>query len=175
DGVALQWKSFNNGDGVAYSYHDETWSSVVLSGAHSQLVEVSSPGITVAGDRYGGICQNISGLTPGAPYWFTLNNLVRVSNDVSRPSDFSDAVQWGYVSGAGADCRAAANVSNWQIVPSGDVTYRLTPGRYNSYATGFLAPSDSLTLFIRTFKPWPTGKFELNVNLDGVSLKGYRP
>ncbi len=174
DGVASQWKSFNNGDGVAYSYHDETWSSVVLSGAHSQLVEVSSPGVTVAGDRYGGICQNISGLTPGAPYWFTLNNLVRVSNDVSRPGDFSNAVQWGYLPSASVDCRGATSVSNWQIVPSGDVTYRLMPGRYNSYATEFLAPSDSLTLFIRTFKPWPTGKFELNVNLDGVSLRGYR-
>jgi len=174
DGVASQWQSFVNGTGVSFSYHDDTWSPIVFSGAHSQLVEVSSPGVTVVGDHYGGICQSISGLTPGALYRFTLNSMLRVSTDVSRPGDFSNAVQWGYLPSASADCRAAAGVSNWQIVPSGDVTYRLKPGPYTPYAAEFLAPSDLMTLFIRVFKPWPTGKFELNANLDGVSLRGYR-
>jgi hypothetical protein len=38
----------------------------------------------------------------------------------------------------------------------------------------FEAPSSEITLFIRAWKKWGTAQRELDVNLDAITLKGYK-
>jgi hypothetical protein len=176
NGVANQWSSFNQGGDLflRYSYFDATWQSVVLNGSHSQAIRVSSPGLLIwSPEGASGICQTIGGLTPGAQYWLTLNGLLHVSDNVSRPSDFANIVQWGYATSASSAC-APSSVNNWRTVPWSNVTFHNAPGRYNTYATDFVAPSQSLALFVRVSKNLPVGRFELDLNLDQISLKGYK-
>jgi hypothetical protein len=176
NGVANQWSSFNQGGDLflRFAYLDATWQSVVLNGSYAQTVRVSSPGLLIwSPEGSSGICQTVSGLTPGAQYWLTLNGLLHVSDNVSRPSDFANIVQWSYAPGASTGC-VSSSVNNWQTVPWSTVTYHNTPGRYNTFTADFVAPSDTLTLFIRAAKSWPVGRFELDLNLDQVSLKGYK-
>ena len=176
NGVANSWGSSNQGGDLflRFAYLDATWSSVVLNASHAQTLRVSSPGLLIwspAGES--AICQTVSGLTPGAQYWLTMNGMLHVSDNVSRPSDFANGVQWGYAPGSVANC-SSSSVNNWQTVPWSNVTYHVAPGRYNAFATDFIAPWDTLTLFVRISKNWPIGKFELDLNLDQLSLKGYK-
>jgi hypothetical protein len=171
--VGKGWGWFDNGGEATYGFYDETWTPVVYDGMHSQLIEIntfcrggSDP------DRYAGIYQRVSGLTPGATYKLSLYGMLRaLSDDEDRTTGYNYRVQWGYDPSGGTDWMA---VDNWVEIPWDEVHPRLDPGDMSSYTVSFKAPSSEITLFIRAWKKWGTARRELDVNLDAITLKGYK-
>ncbi|MBI5302075.1 MAG: hypothetical protein HY868_08060 [Chloroflexi bacterium] len=182
NGVALNWNTFNNGGRITYAFYDDTWQPAVPEGKHSQLIEIWNLGLsefdpTQEPDRYAGICQAVTGLTPNAQYYLDAKGLVRISatETVSTTlTDWSYSAQVGMLNGASADCGAWTRVTNWQTMPW-TTEYRDLPTKINSYSAIFFAPSDTVTLFFRAWKKWPTGNREFLVNLDALSVAGYKP
>ena len=183
DAIANFWSFFNNGGRDVYEVpYDDTWKSVATSGAHSQLLEINT---TMYGerdpnqesDRYAGICQVVTGLTPGASYYVTGNGILRVSNveDPAHLDDWSYVAQWGYQPGANPDCSTWGSVSNWQTLPWGHVDYRESPTKINSLSYVIFAPSDTLTVYFRAWKKWAIGAREMLLNFDDLSFAGYQP
>jgi hypothetical protein len=170
--VGTGWGWFENGGEATYGYYDEIWTPVVYDGEHSQLIEINT--FCCGGsdpDRYSGISQKVSGLTPGATYRLLLHGMLRVrSDDEDREGD-NYRVQWGYDPDGGHDWTA---VDNWVVIPWDEVYTRLDPGEMSSYTVTFEAPSNEITLFIRAWKKWGTARREMDVNLDAITLKGYK-
>ncbi|MDE3091318.1 MAG: hypothetical protein KGJ80_18280 [Chloroflexota bacterium] len=180
--VARFWGFFNNGGRNVYEVpYDDTWKQVVTSGQHSQLLEINN---TMYGefdpyqeaDRYAGICQVVTGLTPGASYYVTGNGLLRVSEveKTAHLDDWSYVGQWGYSQNANPDCSAWNSVSNWQTLPWGHVDYRESPTKINSFTYVIIAPSDTLTVYFRAWKKWAIGAREMLLNFDDLSFAGYK-
>jgi len=170
--VGNEWGWFNNDGQATYGYYDETWTPVIYDGTHSQLLEIntfcrggSDP------DRYSGIYQAVSGLTPGATYKLSLYGMLRVRAFDPDREGYNYRVQWGYDPKGGTDWQA---VTNWVEIPWNTVYDRLDPGSMEGYEAAFEAPSGQVTIFIRAWKKWATAKRELDVNLDGITLTGYQ-
>ncbi len=181
--VANNWSFFNNGGRDVFEVpYDDTWAAVATSGKHSQLLEINTTMYGVGdpyqeADRYAGICQVVTGLTPGASYYVTGNGLLRVS-EVEKPihlDDWSYVGQWGYSQGATPDCSAWNSVDNWQTLPWGHVDYRESPTKINSFTYVIFAPSDTLTVYFRAWKKWAIGAREMLLNFDDLSFAGYKP
>jgi hypothetical protein len=170
--VGKGWAAFENGGRAAYGFYDDTWAPVVFDGSHSQLIEINT--VEQAGsdpDRYAGVFQTVEGLTQGATYRLSLRGMLRVlANDADREG-YSYRVEWGHATGASSDWRA---VTTWVEIPWDSVYERLEPGDMGGYETTLVAPSSQLTLFVRAWKKWGTIGRELDVNLDAISLKGYK-
>ncbi len=83
----------------------------------------------------------------------------------------TSSVQWGYDPSGGTDWRA---VTNWAELPWNTVYTRLDPGQMSSFTTTFAAPSDKVTIFIRVWKKWATLGRELDVDLDSITLTGFK-
>ena len=170
--VGTGWGWFENGGEATYGYYDETWPPVVYDGDHSQLLEINT--LERAGsdpDRYSGIYQEVAGLTPGATYRLSLHGMLRVRGDDADREDTNYRVQWGYDPAGGNDWTL---VDNWVEIPWDEVYTRLDPGEMDSYEVAFEAPASEITLFVRAWKKWGTPNRELDVNLDGITLKGYK-
>ncbi|HDN80763.1 MAG: hypothetical protein DRI61_08720 [Chloroflexi bacterium] len=176
DGVGLGWQKFDNGGNATYGWYDDTWTPVVWDGDHSQLIEINTfcRGASDP-DRYAGIFQTVEGLTPGATYELSFHGIIRaVEGDpviAGLEDPYSYQVQWGYDPAGGTDWKA---VTNWVDVPWYDVYPRLSPGGFSDYVTSFKAPSERITIFIRLWKKWGTARREVDFNVDGISLKGYK-
>lgn len=179
NGVANRWGSFTNGGrNVTYGFYDDTWRPVSVPGAHSQLIGINALAYAYAdpnqeADRYAGICQVITGLTPQATYYVSANGVLRVTAPDANTDDWSWAFQWGYQPGADPSCAGWNNVTTWQVVPWGHVDYTETPTQVNAYTTVFAAPSDTLTVYFRGWKKWAVGQREFLLNLDNLSVAGY--
>jgi hypothetical protein len=170
--VGSGWGWFENGGAAAYGFYDETWPPVVFEGEHSQLIEINT--IDRSGsdpDRYAGISQTVVGLTPGATYKLSLHGMLRVRSDDEDREGTNYRVQWGHDPDGGNDWTL---VENWVEIPWDEVYTRLDPGEMSSYTVTFEAPSSEITLFIRAWKKWGTAQRELDVNLDAITLKGYK-
>lgn len=180
NGVALQWKSFDNGGrNVMHQLYDDTWQGVVTSGKHSQLIEISTVGHGyfdpyAEGDRYAGICQVVSGLTSQAAYHLSLNGAIRITEGDQHLDDWSWVAQWGYQVGADPQCGKWNEVSNWDVFPWGQVSYRETTPKMNPFNKVIFAPTNSLTLYFRAWKKWAIGAREFLVNFDDISFAGYK-
>jgi hypothetical protein len=170
--VGNSWGWFNNDGQATYGYYDETWTPVVYDGLHSQMLEINTFSWGAADpDRYSGIYQTVTGLTPGATYHLSLYGMLRVRGDDPDREGYNYRVQWGYDPAGGTDWTA---VTNWVEIPWDTVYDRLAPGDMEGYASAFEAPSKKITVFIRAWKKWGTTERELDVNLDGITLSGYR-
>jgi hypothetical protein len=170
--VGNGWGWFDNGGQAAFGFYDETWAPVVYDGAHGQLIEINT--YYRAGsdpDRYAGVYQTVTGLTPGATYKLSMHGMLRALADDADLAGYNYRVQWGYDPAGGADWTA---VTNWVEVPWDTVYPRLAPGEMSSYTVSFAAPSSKITLFIRAWKKWGTAQRELDVNLDAITLKGFK-
>ncbi|RME64107.1 MAG: hypothetical protein D6790_03695, partial [Caldilineae bacterium] len=110
--VGKSWGAFTNGGAANYGFYDDQWPPVVAEGGHSQLIEINTKGLAAAdGDRYAGVYQRLSGLTPGATYQLTVRGVLRGVGGGEDPYRF--AAQWGYTSGSDTDWQ---HVQNWQIM-----------------------------------------------------------
>jgi hypothetical protein len=170
--VGTGWGWFDNGGEATYGFYDETWAPVIYDGEHSQLIEIntfcrggSDP------DRYAGIYQVVAGLTPGATYRLSLYGMLRVLENDDDRSGYNYRVQWGYDPDGGTDW---TTVDNWVEIPWDTVYARLEPGEMSGHTASFEAPSGKITIFIRAWKKWGTVRRELDVNLDAITLKGYK-
>jgi hypothetical protein len=168
--VGNGWGWFINGGSAESGFYDETWAPVVYDGEHSQLIEISTYGLAeTRPDRYAGIYQLLEGLTPGATYHLSLHGMLRVVDDDVAADDYR--LQWGFRPEYDTDW---TKVDNWTVVPWDEVYPRLDPGAMHDYETTFEAPASRVTLFIRAWKKWATVEKELDLNLDAISVTGYR-
>jgi len=171
DGVGIGWGKFDNGGKPNYIYWDDTWAPVVYDGCHSQGIEIDTKGKPgVEADRYAGIYQTISGLTPGATYQFSFHGMMRVMDGDPGTASYGYRIQCGVDYNGGTDWTA---VTEWFDVGWNDIYPRTNPGEMRSYSASITATSDTMTIFIRAWKKWPVGWGELDVNLDSISLTGY--
>jgi hypothetical protein len=172
DGVAYGWHKFDNGGDMTASFHDDTWAPVVYDGTHSQLVEINtiSSGAPEP-NRVAGVYQTLS-VNAGTTYELCLHGMLRAL--WGDP----DSIGWGYVANVGIDHDggtdwSALSAEDWTDVPWDTVHPRTEPGdEMDSFCMNVKAESNSLTLFIRLWKKWPTAGREVLLNVDGITFKG---
>lgn len=170
--VGQDWGWFHNEGRVNVGFYDDVWAPVVYNGAHSQLIEISSVGQPVSDpDQYAGIFQTVGGLTTGADYTLTVCGMLRALADDEDREGFNYQVQWGIDGQGTSDWRA---VENWSVIPWHQVHPRTDPGVMEELTTVFKAPSSKVTLFVRLWKKWGTIGREIGVNLDSITLTGYK-
>ena len=172
NGVAFGWQKFDNGGEMTASWHDDTWAPVVYDGAHSQLIEINTI-CRGASDpnRVAGIYQTLA-VTPGTTYQVCLHGMLR-----SLAGD-PDPQSWGYTANLGIDQNggtdwSALKAEDWTDIPWDMVYPRTAPGdEMDSFCMNVAAKSNSLTLFVRLWKKWPTAGREVLLNVDGITFKG---
>ena len=170
--VGIGWGWFTNDGQARYGFYDETWGPVVYEGEHGQLIEINTYGQASADpDRYAGIYQHVSGLTPGATYKLSLRGMLRALVQDPDLSGFNYRVEWGHDPAGGLDWTV---VDNWVEIPLNTVHPRLVPGEMDAYSVEFEAPAAQVTFFFRAWKKWGTTARELDVNFDAISLSGYQ-
>lgn len=168
-GVGYYWGWFHNGGQANYGFYDDQWDATVYSGDHSQLIEINTLDLEAAdADRYAGIYQIITGLQPGVTYELSLAGMMREEAAHPEEDAYRYRVQWGYLPGANTSW---TSVTNWQELPWDTIYVRTSPGEFMTHKATFVAPSSTITLFIRAWKKWPTTGRELDVNLDAIALR----
>jgi len=166
--VGKSWGYFTNGGAANYGFYDDQWPPIIAEGAHAQLIEINSKGIYPAdADRYAGIYQRIGWLQPGKEYELTIKGLLRGAGNEDDPYRFE--AQWGYTPGHDNDW---SKVGNWTTVGFGDIQSRTSPSGIRTYTVRFTPQSPEITLFIRGWKKWGVTEVEMDLNLDGISLRG---
>ncbi len=168
--VAKGWGWFTNGGRSTYGFYDDTWPPVVKEGSHSQLIEINTYGhVPADANRYAGIYQTITGLTPGATYDLCFSGMQREEAPHPREDPYRYRVQWGIAEGETSDW---TQVKHWVTVPwpPSALYLRTSPGPMLDYHTRFVAPARKITLFIRVWKKWPTPNREVDTNIDDVRL-----
>ncbi len=170
--VGKHWNWFTSGGQIKYGFYDETWAPVIYDGKHSQLIELNTFDFGGSDpDRYAGIYQTVA-VTPGETYELSLHGMLRALEDDPDRACCNYRVQYGIDYSGGADWKG---VTEWYELPWNTVYPRLSPGSMESYSTSVQATSNRLTLYVRVWKKWGTAMRELDVNLDGISLKGAMP
>ena len=166
--VGKGWGWFTNDARATYGFYDDTWPPVVRDGKHSQLIEINTRGhFPTDADRIAGIYQVVKGLTPGATYELCFSGMLREEPFVSGEDPWRYVVQWAVAPNGETDWR---KVTSWADVPWTTVYPRTAPGNMLDYGVRFVAPSNTVTLFIRVWKKWPTSNRELDFNVDSVRL-----
>jgi hypothetical protein len=167
-GVGLGWGSFHTDGGATYGFQDDRWVPVVFEGLHSQLIGLVTEGAPPAADRFAGIYQTVTRLEPGAVYELSIAGMMREEAVHPGEDPYRYRVQWAYSSQVHGDWRL---VAGWQDLPWDEISLRSDPGAFSTYTTHLVAPSQPLTLFIRTWSKWATPGRELDVNLDAITLR----
>ncbi|CAG0946551.1 hypothetical protein ANRL1_03092 [Anaerolineae bacterium] len=172
EGVALNWKSFNNGGRALYGYQDDTDHLLVFDGKHSQLVEINTlHNNQTDPERISGIYQTVS-VVAGQPYTLTVRGMIRLMEyDLDR-SNFSYVVQWGMDSTGSGDWR---KVTEWNTLPWQTTYLQTKPGAFLDFATTLTPTSNKITLFFIARKKFAVPNKLLDVNFDGISLFGQLP
>ncbi len=170
--VANGWTGFHNGGRAVFGFHHETWQPAIYDGANAQLLEIDTLNMLDNDpDRYIGIYQQVNGLTPGASYQLVIRAMMRSTEGNFKQSGYGYRVQYGIDYGGG---------TNWQQVPEwidiglNDEYPRLSPGPYFTFTTWVTPSSSSMTLYIRGWKKWAQPFREFDLDLDGLSLRGYQ-
>jgi hypothetical protein len=172
NGVANSWTSFNNDGRSRYGYYDETWQPATFDGANAQLIEINTINLMDNDpDRYSGIFQRVTGLTPGAMYQLTVRAMMRTTEANFTASGYGYRVQFGLDMAGGNDWHS---VSNWADIGMNSEFPRLSPGNYFTFTTWVTPASDSLTLYVRGWKKWAQPNREFDLDIDGLSLRGYQ-
>lgn len=168
NGVGKGWASYTNGGRAAFGFYDDSWPPVVYEGKHSQLIEINTRNHTPATDpnRYAGIYQVVKGLKKGQTYQFSLAGMLREESAHPDEDPFRYEILWGYNAGSNGDWAKAS----WQFVPVSPIYVRTAPGAFSTYSVQFVAPSDSITLFVMAHKKWATGGRELDANVDAITI-----
>lgn len=171
-GVARGWYRFDNGGEMMASLYDDTWPPVVYDGAHSQLIEINTfcRGASDP-DRYTGIYQTLA-VQAGTTYELCLYGMLRSLSGDPDPRSWGYTAQVGIDQAGGADW-SALTAEGWTDVPWDKVYPREEPGEeMGRFCMNVKAQSNTLTLFIRLWKKWPTASREVLLNVDGITFEG---
>lgn len=170
--VGNGWQPFVSGGGAEYGFYQDTWAPVVHEGTNSQLIAISTLGQSGEGaPHYSGIYQTVA-VVPGTPYKLAVFGMIRALEDDPNGTNGGYGVQYGVDLSGGTSWQA---VADWVDVPWDAVYPRLAPGPVQSYGASVEASGEKLTLYLRVVYKWETANREVDVNLDGVSLKGPMP
>ena len=171
-GTGLGWHSFDDGGQASYEWIDETWEPAVLEGDHAQMIGISTFGRPASDlERYAGVYQAISGLRAGATYQLRLHGLLRSLDEDPDSEEFGYRAQYGIDWSAGTDWHA---VNQWHELPWDQADSRTVPGHYHTYTATLIAQSPHVTLYICGRQKWGPATREFVLNLDEISLVGYR-
>ena len=172
DGIGLGWHSFDDGEHAAYKWMDETWKPAVLEGDHAQIITITAFGLPVSDrERYAGVYQVMGGLRTGASYQLRLHGLLHSLDEDSDSEEAGYRAQYGLDWSAATDWRA---VSEWHELPWDQTNSRAVSGHYHTYTATFIAQSPKLTLYIRSWQKPGAATRGFTLDLDEISLVGYR-
>jgi LysM repeat protein len=168
NGVGNSWGAWPPA-GPNYGFYDEQWTKVIKEGAHDQLIEINSKGLSAdSPNRTALIYQRVSGLVPGATYQFSLWGMMR--EEAAHPGEdpYRYRVLWGY---AAADPNPSiVNIANWTELPWNNIYVREAPGDMSYFSVQFQAPASTIVIGVEALKKWPDLGRELDVNLDAIQL-----
>ncbi len=161
-GIGEGWHFFRS-DNAIVGFQDDTWSLVVVEGAHSQLIEMV--GATTE-NAHAGIYQNVP-LTPGQTYTLSFKGLIRSDEGDIETSSYGYRLEYAIDLSGNQDWE---KVTNWVELPW-DEQPRTAPNsgagyEINTLKKTFTAVTDSVTIFIRAWKKWAdssSGDFNLDV------------
>jgi len=171
DGTGKKWGKFDNGGRANYGWYMEAWSPVVAEGTKAQLLEINSKGhMPTDPNRWIGIHQRVSGLTPGATYQLSLKAMIREREDHSDEDAWRYETYWGINSDAGK----ITDISELEMlsgIPVSGIYLRTAPGPYSSFTTTFQAPASEIRLYLLGLKKWATPEREVNFDFDAIELR----
>jgi hypothetical protein len=166
NGVAQDWKNFNNSDSV-FSYRSDDWPWVKEEGGQTQIIRIKDAGLP---DRYAGIYQVVD-VVPGQVYTFTISGLVRTNAGDVQHTNFGYRMEVGFDPSGGRSWKA---VDEWMELPWDEQLRQQNEYRFDRYTTTVTADSSKLTVFIRGWKKWADAG-EGAFNIDSASLVGPVP
>jgi hypothetical protein len=167
-GVGNQWETFHNG-AAFYGWYDDTWLPVVISGTHTQLIEISR---STQNDRYAGIYQTVQ-TVPNATYDFSISGLVRSTEGDINLSVYGYRILIGFDQNGGSDWHAVEDTA-WIELPWDEQLRIAETFTKTNYMTTVTAEGDNLTVFIRCWKKWANNG-EGDFDVDNISLVGPLP
>jgi hypothetical protein len=169
-GVGNHWGTFHNG-AAFYGWYDDTWLPVVISGTHTQLIEIAR---NTENDRYAGIYQTVQ-TVPGATYDFSISGMVRSTEGDVVLSEYGYRIMIGFDQNGGSDWHAVDD-EDWIELPWNEQLRITESETYTKehYMTTVTAEGDSLTVFIRCWKKW-ANPGEGNYDVDDIRLVGTLP
>ncbi len=176
NGVALKWGAFERHvTRYQYSYTKPGGTVPTVSGKFTQTIriQVTDPSNTPRA-TYAGICQTLTNVRAGAQYWITLNAMVRSFDTYALKDAWKRSVQWSLAPGALPDCGLGDGLVVWETIPLTQLGFADVPQTYENYSAEFIAPANAMTIFLRFGIPDAAGAFDAELNVDAISIKGYR-
>jgi hypothetical protein len=176
-GVADEWAPYTNGQAFV-GWYDEQWPEAVFAGDHSQLMEIDEVDGNVL-DSVIAIFQTVE-VVPNSEYDLTIHALMRTDAPEAERNNNEYEMNWGIDPTGSGDYD---NVQEWVLMP---LTEQLRIGSNGEFpedvplfyevisGTVVTSGTNSITLFIRGVKKFPTGT-EVNFDVDNVSLIGPDP
>lgn len=165
--VGAGWGCFTNGGAAAYGFYDDQWGPTVAEGSHSQLIEISTKGLSAPDhDRYAGIYRTAA-VAKGHEYTLSMKGMIRTTVHDGDPWRYR--VQVGWTQNGQTDW---AQVTNWRDVGWDTYADRNSPGSFSSYSAKFYTEADHVTLFVRLWKKWGVAEEVVSLNLDVIDLVG---
>lgn len=167
-GAGNHWEIFQNGAAM-FGWYDDTWLPVVISGTHTQLIEISRSTKT---DSFAGIYQTVR-TVPGANYYFSMGGLVRSTEGDIKLSDYGYRILLAFDQKGGSDWQALDEKA-WIELPW-DEQLRISDTFRKEYFTKTVtAEGNNLTVFIRCWKKWANNG-EGDFDVDEIRLVGPIP
>jgi hypothetical protein len=174
--VALEWLPYSNGR-AHFGWYDDQWREVVHSGDHAQLMEIKE--VYGQSDRTMGIYQTVT-VVPNSEYDLTMYVMMRSESQPNFRTNNDFEMSWGIDFSGGGNYD---NVDEWVEMPLTEQFRLGSTGPDDDDETLFYEmitgtvrtqDRDTLTLFIRGLKRWPSDT-EILFDVDDVTLIGPRP
>ncbi len=168
--VGNGWGCFTTGGTAFYGFYEESWSPVVASGRHAQLIEINTRKDATGPNSTAGIYQTVA-VVPGQSYELSFQALMR-ADDLDRGGD-----PWRYIMLVGFDHTGGRDWTraHWQEVDVGPIQDRLNPSGYRTVRLTVRPQGPWLTVFIAGRMKWGDWNREVDFDVDNVSLRGPIP
>ena len=163
-GVATDWKSFANVNGV-YGWADETWPGLVGKGRNAQKMTIK---FTKDPEQYVGVYQTVP-VVKGKPYELDIAGLIRSTEGNPQASSWGYRAEWGLDLSGGENWRL---IDEWHDLGWDDQPMNASSYQISEQKATVIPTNDKLTLFIRGLRKWGTEGREVDFIIDSVALTG---